>query len=207
MTAPQTDLTATRLAAIVETSDDAIIGKDLDGIVTSWNRSAEIMFGFTASEMIGAPILRIIPPDRYDEEQWILATLRAGERVRHLETQRRRKDEQLLDVSITASPIVAANGAVVGVSKIARDITVSKQREREIARLSRLYEALSHIHQTIVSTPAREDLFREICRALVEQGGLSMCRIGWHSADTHLLQLVAEADEEPVKFQYCCDDT
>ena len=196
MTTALTDLTATRLAAIVETSDDAIIGKDLDGIVTSWNRGAERMFGFTASEMIGAPILRIIPPDRYDEERQVLATLGAGQHVKHLETQRRRKDERLLDVSITASPIVGSDGRVVGVSKIARDITANKQREREIARLSRLYEALSHINQAIVCTPVRDEPFRKICRALVEQGGFRTCWIGWHAPEKRLLETVAQHGDD-----------
>jgi len=196
MTTALTELTATRLAAIVETSDDAIIGKDLEGVVTSWNRGAERMFGFTANEMIGGPIQRIVPSDRQDEEQACLDTLRAGQVVRHLETQRRRKDEQLLDVWITASPIVGPNGRIVGVSKIARDITAAKQREREIARLSRLYAALSHINQAIVCTPVADDLFRKICRALVEQGGFCMCWIGWYSAETRLLEPVAECGDD-----------
>jgi PAS domain S-box-containing protein len=195
MTTALTDLAATRLAAIVETSDDAIIGRDLDGIVTSWNRGAEQMFGFAASEMIGTPILRVIPPEAYEEEQQVLAKL-GPRRVLHLETQGKRKDEQWLDVSITASLIVAADGAILGISTIARDITATKQREREIARLSRLYEALSHINQAIVCTPARDELFRKICRALVEQGGFCMCWVGWHSTETQLLEPVAECGDE-----------
>jgi PAS domain S-box-containing protein len=191
-----TDLTATRLSALVETSDDAIIGVDLEGTVTSWNDGAERMFGLAASEMLGSSILRIVPPDRHDEERRLLATLCTGRGVRHWETERRRQDERIIHVSITASPIVASNGDVVGISKTARDITAIKQREEELARMSRFNEALSRVHQAIVRTPLRDDLLRDVCRALVEQGGFCMCWIGWHSAETRLLEPVAECGDE-----------
>ena len=124
-----------RLAAIVESSDDAIIGKDLDGIITSWNAGAERLFGYTAQEIIGQSITLLIPPERLSEETDILGHIRKGEPVEHFETIRRRKDGTLLDISLTASPIVGAAGKIVGASKIARDITASK-RAAEALRAS-----------------------------------------------------------------------
>jgi PAS domain S-box-containing protein/excisionase family DNA binding protein len=124
-----------RLAAIVTSSADAIVSKTLDGIVTSWNASAEHMFGYTAEEMIGQPILRLIPPERQHEEDFILARLRAGERVEHFETVRVTKDGRRLDVSLTISPVHGRAGGIIGASKIARDITAQKQLEAERAQL------------------------------------------------------------------------
>ena len=123
------------LAAIVDSSDDAIVSKNLDGIITSWNKSAERIFGYTSSEAIGQHITLIIPPDRRDEERTILERLRRGERVEHFETRRVRKDGTLLDISLTISPLKDQTGRVVGASKVARDITERKQaenRERQI---------------------------------------------------------------------------
>ncbi|HYB99901.1 MAG TPA: ATP-binding protein [Candidatus Limnocylindrales bacterium] len=120
-----------RLAAIVESSDDAIVGKNLDGIVTSWNRGAQHLFGYTPEEMIGQSILKIIPADRVDEEREILSRLRRHERIDHFETIRRAKDGRLLNVSITVSPIHDSTGTIVGASKIARDITLQKRVEKE----------------------------------------------------------------------------
>lgn len=116
------------LKAVVDSSDDAIISKDLDGVVTSWNKSAERLFGYTAEEAIGKTIAElIIPADRQDEEPNILARLRRGERVDHFETVRRRKDGTLLDISLTISPVKDADGKIIGASKIARDITDAKR--------------------------------------------------------------------------------
>jgi PAS domain S-box-containing protein len=111
------------LAAIVESSDDAIVSKTLNGIVQSWNAAAQRIFGYTAAEMIGQPITRLIPPDRFDEESQILSQLRQGERISHYETVRMRKDGRPVNVSVTISPIRDATGNVIGSSKIARDIT------------------------------------------------------------------------------------
>lgn len=122
-------LAAQRLAAIVESSDDAILSKDLDGTITSWNRGAEQLFGYTGPEAIGQPVTLIIPEDRLDEEPRILARLRRGERIEHFETIRQRKDGSLVDISLTVSPIRADDGTVVGASKIARDISERRQAE------------------------------------------------------------------------------
>jgi len=130
----QTDLD--RLAAIVASSDDAIIAKTLDGIVTDWNRGAEEIFGYAAAEMIGRPISCLLPPGREAEEDEILARLRRGERIEHFETQRRRKDDNIIDVSVTISPLRDDSGVLLGASKVARDITAMRRaqdqlRERE----------------------------------------------------------------------------
>lgn len=118
-----------KLAAIVESSDDAIIGKSLEGIITSWNKSAERIFGYPASEMIGQSILKLIPEDRHDEEPRIIARLKNGERMEHFETKRLASDGRILDVSLTISPIRDSQGNITGVSKIARDISEQKQDE------------------------------------------------------------------------------
>jgi len=119
-----------KLAAIIASSDDAIISKTLNGIITSWNNSAERTFGYAPHEMIGEPILKLIPQDRKQEEVHILSRLRKGERVEHFETKRVKKDGNLIDVSLTISPIKDSMGKIIGLSKIARDITERKQEEQ-----------------------------------------------------------------------------
>jgi PAS domain S-box-containing protein len=132
----EAEIASRRLAAIVESSDDAIIGKNLDGIVTSWNRGAEKMFGYAAAEMVGTPILRLIPPDRRDEEGGILAKIRRGEGAAHFETIRQAKDGRHIAVAITASPIKDDSGRAVGVSKVVRDLTVRKRAEEVLQGVS-----------------------------------------------------------------------
>ena len=130
------------LSAIVDCSDDAIISKDLNSIITSWNKSAERLFGYTASEAIGRPITMIIPPDRLDEEPKIIERLKRGERVDHFETIRMRKDGSLLDISLTISPVRDNKGRVVGASKVARDITERKRAEARLQEFNRELEKL-----------------------------------------------------------------
>jgi PAS domain S-box-containing protein len=125
---------AQRLAAIVESSDDAIISKDLNGIITSWNRGAERIFGYTPEEVIGKPVTVLIPPERHDEEPAILERLRRGERIDHYETIRMRKNGSRIDISLTVSPIRNAAGKVIGASKIARDITERKRGDVALRR-------------------------------------------------------------------------
>jgi PAS domain S-box-containing protein len=127
---------AKELAAIVKFSDDAIIGKNPQSIVTSWNAGAEKVFGYSASEMIGQPITRIIPPDRQQEEDLIMGPINAGGIVDHFETRRLTKDGRLIDVSVTVSPIKDAQGQITGASKIVRDITESKAAEAKIHQLN-----------------------------------------------------------------------
>jgi two-component system CheB/CheR fusion protein len=142
-----------RLAAIVESSDDAIVSKDLNGVITSWNAGAERLFGYTAQEMVGQPVTVLIPPERFDEEAPILERIRQGKWIENLETERRRKDGTLLDVSLTVSPIIDSQGLVRGASKIARDITERRQaeeaqRESEERFRSIFTQALAGIAQT-----------------------------------------------------------
>src|SRR5437016_546093 len=127
--------TSAYLADLVDSSDDAIIGKTLEGTVASWNRGAERIFGYTAEEVLGQPITVLIPPDRLDEEPKIIERLRRGERMEHFETVRRRKDGQEVDVSLTISPIEDAAGKIIGISKIVRDISERERAKEELERL------------------------------------------------------------------------
>ncbi|SFB57318.1 PAS domain S-box-containing protein [Rhizobium sp. NFR07] len=129
------------LAAIVESSDDVIISKSLHGIITTWNKSAERVFGYTAEQAVGQPITMLIPEDRLDEEPAILARINAGERVDHFETVRRRKDGTFIDISLTISPIRNADGKIIGASKIARDIS---ERKRAAERQDLLLREMHH---------------------------------------------------------------
>ncbi len=126
-----------RIAAIVESSEDAIVGKDWNGVITSWNKGAERIFGYVAEEVVGKPITILMPPDRQDEERGILERIRRGERIEHYETVRQRKDGSLVDISLTVSPIRDAEGKIIGASKIGRDITERKRSEEQIAILAR----------------------------------------------------------------------
>ncbi|MGH8094481.1 MAG: PAS domain S-box protein [Chthoniobacterales bacterium] len=132
----QAEAAQAQLAAIVKSSEDAIIGKDLNGIVTSWNSGAEKIFGYSAEEMVGQPIRRLIPLDRQSEEEGILRRIRAGESVEHFATVRMAKDGRLIDLSISVSPIPDDTGRTVGASHIARDITQQKRVEKKIRQLN-----------------------------------------------------------------------
>jgi PAS domain S-box-containing protein len=125
------------LASIVESSDDAIVSKNLDGIITSWNSGAERVFGYSASEAIGQPITLVIPENRHSEEHEILTRIRRGERIDHFETVRQGRHGSLIVVSLTVSPVKDANGKIVGASKIARDITEQKRNQELITTLAR----------------------------------------------------------------------
>src|SRR3954471_22569646 len=129
------------LGSIVDSSDDAIASKDLNGIITSWNKAAERIFGYAAQEIIGRPINILIPSDRQDEEPSILDRIRRGIRIEHFETVRRRKDGKLIDVSVSISPIRDMKGQIVGASKVARDITDRKAGEQARRLLSAIVES------------------------------------------------------------------
>jgi PAS domain S-box-containing protein len=143
------------LASIVESSDDAIIGKDINGIITSWNGAAERLFGYLAAEAIGRPIAMLAPPDRPEEMPRILERVKKGERVEHFDTVRRAKDGRLLPISLTVSPIRDEEGNVIGASKIARDISVRKQAEEALHQeKERLRATLSGIGDAVIVTDA-----------------------------------------------------
>ncbi len=135
------DEAAWRLAAIVESSDDAIVSKDLNGIVTSWNNAAERIFGWTEEEIVGRSILTIIPPELHGEEPIILAKIAAGERIEHFETVRMHKNGDRLAISLTVSPMRDRSGKIVGGAKIARDITQQKRAEHAALRLAAIVES------------------------------------------------------------------
>jgi PAS domain S-box-containing protein len=130
----QAALASSLLSAIVDSCDDAIISKDLNGVITSWNPGAERLFGYAAAEAVGRPITILIPPERLDEEPEILARLRRGDRVDHFETVRLRKDGSRLNISLTISPVKDADGRIVGASKVARDITELVRHEQEMQK-------------------------------------------------------------------------
>jgi PAS domain S-box-containing protein len=147
---------AAHLAAIIDSSDDAIVSKDLNGIVMSWNSAAERMFGFTADEMIGRSIRLVIPPDRQAEEDDVLAHIRRGERVEHYETVRQRKDGSTLSVSLTVSPIRDESGRVVGASKIARDVTERVRMEAAAREHASNTATLGEMGALVASTLDRQ---------------------------------------------------
>jgi PAS domain S-box-containing protein len=144
------------LAAIIDSSDDAIVSKTLEGIVTTWNKGAQRIFGFTSEEMVGQPILKIIPENRQQEEVEILRRLRHGERVDHFETVRRRKDGLLIDVSVTISPVRDKQGQIIGVSKIARDITLAKQLQAELTVAKEAAESANRAKDDFIGVLSHE---------------------------------------------------
>ncbi len=152
----EADAMRNRLAGVIEHSDDAIVTKTLDGIITSWNPAAERIFGYSAEEVLGRPVTLLIPPDHIDEGPAILERLRRGERIDHYSTVRRRKDGALIDVSLSVSPIKDYSGRIIGASKIARDITAQKRSEEANARL---YEAAQ---REIASRERAEKALRDI---------------------------------------------
>ena len=139
------ELARSWLSAIIESADDAVISKTLDGIITSWNRGAERMFGYSADEVIGKSVRILIPEDHVNEEQTILARLKAGERIDHYETVRRRKDGSLIDISLTVSPIKADDGTVIGASKFARDISPRKESEKALKDQTEIIETVNRL--------------------------------------------------------------
>ena len=156
---------AGHLAAIVESSDDAIVSKNLDGIIQSWNQGAERMFGYRPEEIIGKSVLTLIPPDRHHEEDTILARIRRGERIAHFETVRRAKDGSLLDVSLTVSPVKDESGRIVGASKIARDITQQRKAHQRLEILFRVAREMSKDLDMERIVQAATDLATEVSGA------------------------------------------
>jgi PAS domain S-box-containing protein len=197
-----------RLAAIVESSDDAIISKSLNGVIATWNKGAERLFGYLEQEAIGKPITMLIPEQHRDEEDRILERIRHGERIDHFETVRRRKDGSMVSISLTVSPITDGSGRIVGASKIARDITEQKRREEQINLLAReadhrtknlLALAQATVHLTNGETAAElKSAIEGRLRALANAHTL-LAQSRWAGADLRNLALVELSP-------YCAED-
>ncbi|HJU55130.1 MAG TPA: PAS domain S-box protein, partial [Pyrinomonadaceae bacterium] len=164
-----------QVAAIVENTDDAIISKNLDGVILSWNPAAERLYNYTAEEAIGQPVTMLIPPDMPDEEPRILEQIRRGMRVDHYETVRQRKDGTLLNVSLTVSPVKDAEGRIIGASKIARDITERKRSEAQLREQAEIIETVNRVGQTLAGELDLHKLVQAVTDAATE---ISAARYG-----------------------------
>ena len=186
-----------RLAAIVESSNDAIISKNLDGVISSWNAAAEKLFNYSEAEAVGQPVTLIIPPDLHDEERAILSRVRAGERLAHVETRRVTRDGRSLEVSITVSPIRNSGGAIVGASKILRDISESKRMhmalrasERRLATELAAVKTLQSISTRLISERTQESLFGQLLDAAIEIMGAGAASIQMFVPNEQSLKLL-----------------
>ena len=192
----QAEEATAHLAAIVASSDDAIISKNLDGIIQSWNKSAEHMFGYTAEEAVGKHITLIVPKDRWDEEKKILARLRRGDRIVHFQTVRRRKDGSTFDLSLTISPVKDRSGRVIGASNVARDITHLKQIERALRESEERFRAMVETTPECVKVVAPDGTLQHMNSA-----GLAM--VGAKLAETvvgkSIYDLIAAEDREKFR--------
>jgi PAS domain S-box-containing protein len=193
-----------RYAAIVESSHDAIIAKDLDGVISAWNAAAERMFGYKEHEAIGQPITLIVPPDLYDEEHDILKCLRAGERIDHYETVRITKAGERIDVSLTISPLRDPAGRIIGCSKMARDITKARQAdvalrqsERRLAREVAGAKTLQSISTRLISESRPESLYAQILGAAIELMASDAASVQMLAADHTSLRLLAWTNFHP----------
>ena len=196
------ELARSRLAAIVESAEDAIISKTLEGIVTSWNAGAQRMFGYTADEIIGRPITVLIPPGHSDEEPQILSRLRRGERIEHYETQRVRKDGSIIDLSLTVSPIRDRSGTIIGASKVARDISDRKRWEeierralRQAQEARQQAEAANRVKDEFLATVSHE--LRTPLTAVV--GWVRMLRAG--QLDSRRTEKALEVIDRNIRSQ------
>jgi len=188
----QAEVVLKLLASIVESSDDAIIGKDLESSITSWNRGAEKIFGYTAGEMVGSSILRLIPGDRQKDEQLILDKIARGESVEHFETMRLTKDGRLIDVSVTASPIKDATGKAVGVSKVVRDISERKRAGTALLESKRFLKSTLDALSSHIAILDEHGIIIEV-NAAWHRFATKNHFLGGHGVGTNYLQVCATA--------------
>ena len=171
------------LASIVELTGDAVFGKTLGGEVVSWNKGAEQIYGYTAWEITGRPVSLLVPEDRREEHENIMARVKAGEAVERLETTRRRRDGQIIHVALTISPIRNAAGEIVGASTIARDITERKQAEYALRRMNRELRAISSCNQVLMQATCELTLLKDVCRIVCHEAGYRMAWAGYAEND------------------------
>ncbi len=197
----EADLAARRLASLVESSDDAIIAKDVNGTILAWNPAAERMFGYTAAEAVGRSIRIIIPHDRQGEEDHVLSQIRAGRAVRHFETIRQRKDGALVPISLSVSPIRDDHGMVIGASKIARDISLQSRLRAAAEEQARSTARLSEVGAALASSLDRDVIVRKVIDLATELTGAE-CGVLFHatvdgrSGEPRLLRTVSGTSEE-----------
>jgi PAS domain S-box-containing protein len=191
------------LAAIIDSSEDAIISKNLDGIITTWNKSAERIFGYSEQEVTGKHISLLIPEERLDEENMIISRLRAGERVEHFETIRRRKDGQLIDISLTVSPVKDDKGKVIGASKIARDITRQKETLALLQQANDRLELIHSVSKTIVSELDAQSILQKVTDATTRISGAKFGAFFYNKIDAkgEAYSLVAIAGARREDFE------
>jgi PAS domain S-box-containing protein len=192
------------LAAIVDSSDDAIISKNLDGVILTWNRAAQRLFGYSEEEAVGQPITIVIPPELRDEEEGLLRRLRAGDRIDHHETRRVTRDGQYLDVSLTISPVRGAEGRILGASTILRDVTESKRAQRELRQRDRQLanevvraRTLQAIITRLISESTQETLSAQILDAAIELLAADAASIQMLAPDEKSLTLVGYRNFQP----------
>jgi len=228
----QADKAIGLLAAIVDSSDDAIVSKTLEGIITSWNAGAERLFGYTASEAVGQHISLVIPAERRDEEKVIIERIKRGERIEHFDTLRVRKDKTAFDISLTISPVRDSSGKIIGASKIARDITQRKQIERELHESQERYRTLADALETQVQIRTQElekinselrDLSgrlmesqdverRHIARELHDSAGQTLAALSMQlgkisaAAETNPAQLAKDVQDAEELVQHLSDE-
>ena len=191
----QTELDRLRLAALVESSDDAIVSKDLDGTIRSWNRAAERIFGYTAEEMVGGSVFRLIPPELHEEERTLLGRIRAGEHIAHYETTRVRKDGRRILISLTLSPLFDSEGRLIGASSIKRDVTAQRAMENQLQQAQRM-EAVGRLAGGIA---------HDFNNLLTVIGGLSIMtaqRLAEGSAERQNLDQVIRAAERATSLTH-----
>ncbi|MDQ2670477.1 MAG: PAS domain S-box protein [Gemmatimonadota bacterium] len=183
-----TDLERYRISAIIASSEDAIVSKDLDGTIRSWNPAAERIFGYTAEEIVGRPIFTLIPPELHDEERWLLARIAQGEHVSHYEADRVRKDGRRIRISLSLSPVLTPDGRLIGASAIKRDITAQRALENQLQQAQRL-EAMGRLAGGIA---------HDFNNLLTVIGGMAALVLKRHQSDTRDrrdLEQIAQAAE------------
>ncbi len=199
----QIEAVRTQLAAIVQSSHDAIIGKDLEGVITSWNPGAEKVYGYRAEEVLGRPVSVLAPEGRKDEITGLLGRVGRGEAVMNFETERFRKDGERIDVALDLSPIRDAAGRITGVSTIARDITEKKQAERALRKLNRALKALSSCNETLIHASDEMQLLNDICRIIVDIEGYRLAWVGYVEHDAQkTVRAVAQSGYDPGYMEH-----